>query len=84
MGGIIQFHCETTRNHAVQIVGYDMTGESDSVCLETTERLLSGETGYYIVKNTWGREFGIDGYLHIAIGKNLCGIAEEVSSVTVS
>lgn len=27
LGGIIQFHCETNRNHAVQIVGYDMTGK---------------------------------------------------------
>jgi cathepsin O len=26
LGGIIQFNCETNRNHAVQIVGYDMTG----------------------------------------------------------
>lgn len=27
LGGVIQFHCENNRNHAVQIVGYDMTGE---------------------------------------------------------
>ena len=26
-GGIIQYHCETDNNHAVQIVGYDTTGE---------------------------------------------------------
>lgn len=26
LGGIIQFHCESSRNHAVQIVGYDLTG----------------------------------------------------------
>lgn len=26
LGGIIQFHCESNRNHAVQIVGYDLTG----------------------------------------------------------
>lgn len=45
--------------------------------------MKKGETGFYIVKNTWGKEFGMDGYLHIAIGKNLCGIAEEVSSVRV-
>lgn len=26
LGGIIQFHCDGERNHAVQIVGYDLTG----------------------------------------------------------
>ena len=68
LGGIIQYHCEVDRNHAVQVVGYDLTGK----------------VPFYIVKNTWGREFGLDGFLYIAIGKNLCGIAQEVSSVDVS
>lgn len=45
---------------------------------------VAGETAFYIVRNTWGKEFGMEGYLHIAVGKNLCGIAEEVSSVRVS
>ncbi|KAL3258303.1 hypothetical protein MRX96_016692 [Rhipicephalus microplus] len=45
LGGIIRYHCDTGRNHAVQ--------------------------------------FGHGGYLHVAIGKNLCGIAEEVSTVTI-
>ncbi|KAI1304896.1 Cathepsin O [Halotydeus destructor] len=67
LGGVIQFHCETNKNHAVQIVGFDLTGE----------------VPYYIVRNTWGTSFGIDGYLHIAIGKNLCAIAEEVSSLDI-
>lgn len=26
LGGIIQYHCGTTLNHAIQIVGYDLTG----------------------------------------------------------
>lgn len=68
LGGIIQYHCETKRNHAAQVVGYDLTGKIP----------------YYIVKNTWGREFGHDGFLYIAIGKNLCGIANEVSYVDVT
>lgn len=67
LGGIIQYHCDPNRNHAVQIVGYD----------------LSGDIPYFIVRNTWGPNYGVDGYLKIAIGKNLCGIAEEVSSIDV-
>ncbi|GBM02743.1 Cathepsin O [Araneus ventricosus] len=67
LGGIIQFNCDNERNHAVQIVGYDLTGEIP----------------YYIVRNSWGTEFGNDGYLNIVIGKNMCRIAEEVSAVDV-
>ncbi|KAL3880400.1 hypothetical protein ACJMK2_032643 [Sinanodonta woodiana] len=66
-GGIIQWHCYNSNNHAVQIVGYD----------------TSGEIPYYIVRNSWGTDFGHDGYLYIKIGNNVCGIAEEVSTVTV-
>lgn len=67
LGGIIKYHCETIHNHAVQIVGYDLTGP----------------VPYYIVRNSWGSHFGLNGYLHIAIGKNLCGIAREVATVDV-
>ncbi|XP_023011930.1 cathepsin O isoform X2 [Leptinotarsa decemlineata] len=70
VGGIIQFHCESSPlklNHAVQIVGYDLTANIP----------------HYIVKNSWGEDFGEDGYLYIAIGKNLCGLAHEVSAVKV-
>ncbi|GFY43819.1 cathepsin O [Trichonephila inaurata madagascariensis] len=67
LGGIIQYNCDSERNHAVQIVGYDLTGEIP----------------YYIVRNSWGTEFGNDGYLNIIIGKNMCRIAEEVSAVDV-
>ncbi|KAH8036542.1 hypothetical protein HPB51_001361 [Rhipicephalus microplus] len=67
LGGIIRYHCDTGRNHAVQVVGYD----------------LRGEVPHYIVRNSWGAQFGHGGYLHVAIGKNLCGIAEEVSTVTI-
>ena len=28
LGGIIQYHCDNDLNHAVQIVGYDLTGIS--------------------------------------------------------
>ncbi|XP_022253869.1 cathepsin O-like, partial [Limulus polyphemus] len=38
---------------------------------------------YYIVRNSWGSKFGVDGYLKIAVGKNLCGIAEEVSYLDI-
>lgn len=67
LGGIIQYHCSNDLNHAVQITGYDM----------------SGDIPFYKVRNTWGPGFGVDGYLHIAIGGNLCGIGEEISAIDV-
>ena len=59
LGGVIQYHCEANLNHAAQIVGYDRTSSP----------------GYYIVRNSWGHAFGIDGYLHVAMDSNVCGEA---------
>ncbi|XP_074650452.1 cathepsin O-like [Tubulanus polymorphus] len=67
LGGIIQYHCSTFNNHAVVIVGYDLTGDIP----------------YYIVRNSWGNAFGINGYLHIKVGMNVCGVAVRVATVTV-
>ncbi|XP_061184958.1 cathepsin O-like [Saccostrea echinata] len=68
LGGIIQYHCENKLNHAVQIVGYDLTGEIP----------------FYIVRNSWGTDFGNNGYLYVKVGDNMCGIASEVSTVSVN
>ncbi|XP_064292678.1 cathepsin O-like [Plodia interpunctella] len=70
LGGVIQYHCSGSAldlNHAVELVGYDLTGD----------------VPYYIAKNSWGSEFGLEGYLHIAVGNNVCGLANEVASVDV-
>lgn len=70
VGGVIQYHCDDDRNnlnHAVQIVGYDMTGE----------------VPFYIIRNTWGVRFGDEGYVKISMGKNLCGLANQVSTINV-
>lgn len=60
--------CENyTTNHAIQIVGYDM----------------SSATPHYIVRNSWGRDFGEKGYAKVAIGNNTCGIASQVSRLKI-
>lgn len=70
LGGIIQEKCDgdvASLNHAVVIVGYDRTGPIP----------------YYTVLNSWGSEFGNSGYLDIAYGSNMCGIANQVAVVSV-
>ncbi|XP_052865074.1 cathepsin O-like [Anopheles cruzii] len=71
LGGVIQQHCESgveLLNHAVEIVGYD----------------LNATVPYYIVKNSWGTRFGNRGYVNVAIGRNVCGIANRVSFVELA
>lgn len=53
-------------DHCVQVVGYDQ----------------SGDTPYWIVRNSWNTDWGIEGYMHLAMGKNLCGIADEATIAT--
>ncbi|XP_065549432.1 cathepsin O isoform X1 [Lathamus discolor] len=68
LGGIIQYHCSSGRaNHAVLITGFDRTGSIP----------------YWIVQNSWGPTWGIDGYVRVKIGSNVCGIADTVSAVFV-
>jgi C1A family cysteine protease len=52
-------------DHCVQLVGYDK----------------SGAKPYWIVRNSWNTDWGIEGYMHLEMGKNLCGVADEATIV---
>nr|CAA84378.1 cysteine proteinase [Vicia sativa] len=66
--GVFTGHCDTDLNHGVAIVGYGVTQD---------------RTKYWIMKNSWGSEWGEQGYIRMQRGissrEGLCGIAMEAS-----
>lgn len=70
-GVITSASCGTIVDHAIWIVGYGAATDSDS-------------QGYYIVKNSWGADWGEQGYVRIgaSAGKGYCGINQFVAFPT--
>jgi len=55
-------------DHCVQMVGFDM----------------SATKPYYIIRNSWGTDWGYAGYIYVAAnGKNECGVADVVTYAIV-
>ncbi|KAL1455926.1 hypothetical protein WDU94_000691, partial [Cyamophila willieti] len=59
------------QNHAIIVVGY---GE---------ERKYGETIPYWIVRNSWGEDWGEKGYFRMKRGANTCGISEYVHGVEV-
>lgn len=58
--------------HSIEIVGWGSAGKKD---------LITGKKykhDYWIVKNSWGVDWGINGYFYIRRGVNTCSIEENV------
>jgi len=53
-------------DHAVLAVGYGVTGDG---------------TWYWIVKNSWSTHWGHEGYVHMAMKDNMCGVATAATYV---
>jgi len=70
-GGIIEHLCASGVNdldHCVMITGYD-----------TRLDWLDRETPVWNIRNSWGPDWGYDGYLYVERGLNLCGVSDEVT-----
>lgn len=64
-GGVLEICSKQTIDHAVVVVGYN----------------VEKAPGYWIVKNSWGTSWGENGYIRIAFGSDLCGIASNPLTV---
>jgi cathepsin F len=62
-GGVITVGCGTSLDHGVLIVGYNH--EID---------IWGNEIQYWIIKNSWGADFGEDGYVWIEKDTGCCGV----------
>jgi len=67
-GGILTTGCGQQLDHGVVAVGYGTEAGQD----------------YFIVRNSWGASWGEKGYIRIAMGSNLCGVADDATIAQVS
>ncbi|KAL9252905.1 Cysteine protease RD19A-like protein [Drosera capensis] len=64
--------CSRRLDHGVLLVGYGSKGYAP---------VRMKEKPYWIIKNSWGENWGESGYYKICRGRNICGVDSMVSTV---
>jgi len=67
-GVMTEWQCDwiVQLDHCVQAVGYDTTAS----------------TPFWIVRNSWGADWGENGYIRLQYGTNTCGLTQESTTAT--
>jgi cysteine peptidase B len=66
-GVFMASQCQGQIDHCVQATGYNM----------------NAGTPYWIVRNSWGTDWGINGFIWLQYGQNTCSIGDVATSVTI-
>nr|BAF98585.1 CM0216.510.nc [Lotus japonicus] len=73
VGGVsCPYVCSKKLNHGVLLVGYGS---------ESYAPIRMKQKPYWIIKNSWGENWGENGYYKICRGRNVCGVDSMVSTV---
>jgi C1A family cysteine protease len=70
-GGVITNDCGDSLDHCVQIVGWN------------TDTSTGTSIPYWIIRNSWNTDWGINGFIYVERGKDLCGVSDEATYVTI-
>ncbi len=82
--------CTTVIDHALLAVGYGSAATTTKKARAPTSagtgngddaRTAAAAGPYWILKNQWSTSWGIDGYVWLAKGINMCGVAEYCSYI---
>ncbi|KAK8938214.1 Cysteine proteinase 1 [Platanthera guangdongensis] len=65
--------CGKRQDHGVLVVGYGSAGYAP---------IRFKEKPYWIIKNSWGANWGDHGYYKVCKGRNVCGVEAMVSTVS--
>jgi cathepsin F len=69
-GGVMMASdCSNSLDHCVQLVGYDTSSTQ--------------ATPFWIVRNSWGTDWGENGYIRLQYGQDTCGCADEATSAII-
>ncbi|XP_021827976.1 cysteine protease RD19A [Prunus avium] len=76
VGGVsCPYICSKRLDHGVLLVGYGAAGYSP---------IRMKEKPYWIIKNSWGENWGEKGFYKICNGRNICGVDSMVSTVAAA
>jgi C1A family cysteine protease len=70
-GGVLTNDCGDNLDHCVQVTGWNV------------DNTQNPPVPYWIVRNSWNTNWGINGYIWIERNLDLCGISDEATYVTI-